>query len=51
MTEEPVKLALVQVKEGKMGLNMAVSRDTDNLQGWPGGCLTLSGLSSAVESK
>ena len=51
MTKESMKLGLVQVREGKMGLSMALIRHTDSVMGWPGGSMTLSGLSSAVESK
>ena len=36
MTEESMKLGLVQVTEGKMGLSMALSRHTDSVRGWPG---------------
>ena len=53
MTKESMKLGLVQVqvREGKMGLSMALIRHTDSVMGWPGGSMTLSGLSSAVESE
>ena len=46
-----MKLGLVQVREGKLGLSMALIRHTDSVMGWPGGSMTLSGLSSAVESE